>query len=149
MRKLYCYLLLGATAVLVMAVALMPSAGLAASVGGADSVAPAVGQAPPDLATDAGAVGGSGWAVSPVADDDEGCCDNGHMWGWGGGWWWLLMPIGMIIFWGAIIALIVWGIRQFTEGRGSRGNAIDIAGRRYARGEISPEEFEQIRRDLS
>jgi putative membrane protein len=149
LRKLYRYLLLGAAAVLVMAAALTPSAGLAASVGGADSAAPAAGQAPQDLAGDPGAVGGSGWAVSPAADNDEGCCDNGHMWGWGGDWWWLLMPIGMIIFWGAIIALIVWAIRQFTEGRDGRGNAIDIARARYARGEISREEFDQIRRDLA
>jgi len=149
LRKLYRYLLLGAATVLVMAAALMPSAGLAASVDGADSAAPAAGQALQDLPADPGAVGGSGWAASPPADADEDCCDDGHMWGWGVGWWWLVMSIGMIIFWGGIIALIVWAIRQFAEGRGGRSNAIDIARRRYARGEISREGFDQIRRDLA
>jgi putative membrane protein len=127
----------------------MPSAGLAASVGGADSAAPAVGQALQDLPVDSGAIARSGWAASPAVDDDKGCCDNGHMWGWGGGWWWLVMPIGMIIFWGGIIAFIVWAIRQFAEGRGGGSNSIDIAGARYARGEISREEFDQLRRDLA
>jgi putative membrane protein len=100
---------------------------------------------------DAGAVDGSGSAGSAAVDADEGCCDDGHMWGWGGGWWWmaLVMPIGMILFWGSIIALIVWAIRQFSEGRGGGGNAIEIARGRYARGEISREEFDQIRRDLA
>ncbi len=132
-----------------MAALLMPSAGSAASAGGADSTAPAAADVLQDLPADPGAVGGSGWAASAAVDADEGCCDDGHMWGWGGGWWWLVMPIGMIVFWGGIIALIVWAIRQFGEGRGGGGNAIDIARDRYARGEISREEFDQIRRDLA
>jgi putative membrane protein len=143
------YLLLGAAAVLVMAAALLPSAGLAASEGGADSTGPAAAGALQGLPADPGAAGGTGWAAGPVVEADEGCCDDGHMWGRGGGWWWLVMPIGMIVFWGGIIALIVWAIRQFTEGRGGRGNAIEIAKGRYARGEISQEEFERLRRDLA
>jgi len=149
LRKLYRSLLLAAATVLVVAAALMPSTGLAASVGAADSAAPAAADALQGLPADPGAVGGSGWAASPVVDGDEGCCDDGHMWGWNVGWWWLVMPIGMVIFWGGVIALIVWAIRQFSEGRGGGGNAIEIARGRYARGEISREEFEQIRRDLA
>jgi putative membrane protein len=147
---MYHCLLLGAAAVLVMAAALMPAAGLAASAGGADSTAPAAADGLQDLPADPGAVGGSGWSASAAVDADEDCCDDGHMWDWGGGWWWwLLMPIGMIIFWGGVIALIIWAIRQFTEGRGGGDNAIEIARGRYARGEISREEFDQIRRDLA
>ncbi len=149
LRKLYRYLLLGAATVMVMAAALMPSAGLATSAGGADSMAPAAADTLQDLPADPGAVGVAGWPASPAVDPDEDCCDDGHMWGWGVGWWWVLMPIGMIIFWGGIVALIVWAIRQFTEGRGGKGDAIDIARARYARGEISREEFDQIRRDLA
>ncbi|MGQ9571958.1 MAG: SHOCT domain-containing protein [Dehalococcoidia bacterium] len=147
LSRLHRYLLLGAAAIVIMAAALMPSVGLAASMGSTDWTARAVAQALQEPVTSAESADASGWAASLTAD--EGCCDDDHMWGWGGGWWWLIMPIGMIVFWGAIIALVVWAIRQLTEGRGGKGNALDIAEARYARGEISREEFEQIRRDLS
>ena len=67
--------------------------------------------------------------------------------------WW--MVVWMVMFWGAIIALVVWGIRRLTDhnenttSKSSARDALDIAKERYARGEISREEFEQIRRDLS
>ncbi len=61
----------------------------------------------------------------------------------------------MVVFWGVIVALAVWGIRKLTE-RGSSGpngpekrDPLDIAKARYARGEISKEEFQQIKEDLS
>jgi putative membrane protein len=149
LRNLYRCLLLGAATVLVVAVALMPSVGSAASAGGADSTGPAAADALQGLPADPGAVGGSGWAASAAVDADEDCCGDGHMWGWGVGWWWLVMPIGMGIFWGGVIALIIWAIRRFTEGRGGGGNAVEIARSRYARGDISREEFDQIRRDLA
>jgi putative membrane protein len=133
------YLLL-ATIVLVMAAALMPSSGLAASGGTPSATAAAVEQLQ-DMPAGPG-------AASPTVDADDASCDDGHMWGWGGGWWWLLMPIGMIVFWGGIIALIVWAIHQFSPNRGGGDKAIDIARARYARGEISQEEFDRLRRDL-
>jgi putative membrane protein len=148
-RRLYLSLVLAGATVVVMAALLMASAGSAASVGGADSTAPVASDALQDLPADPGAVAGSGWPGNAAVDADEGCCDDDHMWGWGGGWWWLFMPIGMIIFWGGVIALVIWAIRQFTEGRGGGGNAMDIARGRYARGKISREEFDQIRRDLA
>jgi putative membrane protein len=76
------------------------------------------------------------------------------MWGWhdGIGWW---MVFWMVLFWGVIVALVVWGVKKLTE-RGSSGSStsekrdpLDIAKERYARGEISREEFEQIKKDLS
>jgi len=76
------------------------------------------------------------------------------MWGWhdGMGWW---MVFWMVLFWGVIVALVVWGIKKLAE-RGSSGSSnsekrdpLDIAKERYARGEISREEFEQIKKDLS
>ncbi len=143
------HLLLASSAIVLLAAALMPSAALAARADGVDAPIQAAADALQDLPANPGAVSGSGWAASPAVDGDEDCCDDGHMWGWGSGWWWLVMPIGMIIFWGGIIALIVWAIRQFGEGRGGGGNAIDIARDRYARGDISREEFDQIRRDLA
>ncbi len=74
--------------------------------------------------------------------------------GWGGGWM-VLAVVLMIAFWGGIIALIVWAVTRFTrrESTGNQGiggrNALDIAKERYARGEITKEQFDQIKRDLS
>lgn len=75
-----------------------------------------------------------------------------HMWDMplGIGWWMAFGGLWMLIFWGGLIALIVWGIIKIT-GRDSstqKRNPLDVAKERYARGEISREEFEQLRRDL-
>jgi putative membrane protein len=79
------------------------------------------------------------------------------MWWWhdGFGWWMLFGLILAVIFWAAIIALAVWGIRRLTQTRDSdreprdKTTALDIARERYARGEITRDEFEQIKKDLS
>ena len=74
-----------------------------------------------------------------------------HMWDatTGMGWWMVFGGLWMIIFWGGLITLIVWGISKLIRGSGSsQKNALDIARERYARGEISREQFEQIKRDL-
>ncbi len=56
----------------------------------------------------------------------------------------------MLIFWGGLIALIVWGIKELTERGGTaKHNPLDVAKERYAKGDISREEFEQIKKDLS
>ncbi len=71
-------------------------------------------------------------------------------WGWGMG----LMIFLMIIFWGGIIALVVWLITRLTRGNISGGGSreirspLDIAKERYAKGEITKEEFDQIKKDL-
>ena len=78
------------------------------------------------------------------------------MMGWWhyGGWWAGLGIILMIIFWGLIIWLIVWAIRRSGAGSGPGSGQVqqtplDIAKTRYARGEITKEQFEQIKKDLS
>lgn len=63
-----------------------------------------------------------------------------------GGWW-------MLLFWLGVIALAVWGLRQLVGGsqtvaRHSAETAREIAERRYARGEISREEFLDLISDL-
>ena len=67
------------------------------------------------------------------------------------GWWWLFGGLWMVVFWGGIIALIVWGIKKLTErgGTASKNDPLDMAKERYAKGEISREEFEQIKKALS
>jgi putative membrane protein len=77
-----------------------------------------------------------------------------HMgWGWGG---WLAMALMMGAFWIAVLVFGVWAIRSTSHrheagpGAGSRADsAMDIARERYARGEISEEEFQRIKRGLS
>ena len=63
--------------------------------------------------------------------------------------WWMI--IWMVVFWGGLIALLVWGIKRLTERGGSnlKRSPLDIAKERYARGEISREEFELIKKGLS
>ena len=76
-----------------------------------------------------------------------------HMWDMpvGMGWWMMFGGLWMIIFWGGLIALIVWGITKLSRRGGSisKRDPLDVAKERYAKGEISREEFEQIKKDLS
>ncbi len=67
---------------------------------------------------------------------------------WDSGWW-IVMVVMMVLFWGAIIAVVVWGIRQFTGDRRRDRSALDIAKERLAGGEITKEEFDRIRGDLA
>jgi putative membrane protein len=70
---------------------------------------------------------------------------GGYGWGW-------FMPIFMIIFWG----LVIWGIVALVRGisRGDAGSttqtdsALEILKRRYARGEINKQEYEEKKKDL-
>ncbi len=55
----------------------------------------------------------------------------------------------MVLFFGGLIVLIVWGIGQTSGGNRSGGSrAIEILEERFARGEIDRDEFESRRRDL-
>jgi putative membrane protein len=75
---------------------------------------------------------------------------SGHGWGhmlFGGGM--------MILFWGGLIALLVWLLRGANRGKegsaaiaGRRPNAYELLQERYARGEIDRQEYEERKRDL-
>jgi len=77
------------------------------------------------------------------------------MWCWGQGaigGWGIFGTVMMVVFWIAIIVLVVWGIKRFTQETTtltSKGGALEIAKQRYAKGEISKQEYEQLKRDLS
>ncbi len=96
-------------------------------------------------------VGGvlSGVTLPMVAWAQERPYDWGmhYMWGATG----IGMMLMMILFWGLIIVGLVFGIRWLVaEGRESRSDtALDILRQRYARGDISKEEFETRKREIS
>jgi len=64
------------------------------------------------------------------------------------GWW--MGGVWMLVFWGAIIALIVWVVKKLTNRDDStkKQSPLDIAGERYAKGEITREEFQQLKKDV-
>lgn len=67
---------------------------------------------------------------------------------WDSGWW-IVMAVMMVLFWGAVIAVAVWWIRQSTGDHRRDRSPLDIAKERLARGEITKEEFDRIRGDLA
>ena len=75
------------------------------------------------------------------------------MWDFGGsmGMWMGFGWIFALLFWGALLGVIIWAVVRFTRGTtgGKSNKALDIAAERYARGDISREEFERIKKDLS
>jgi putative membrane protein len=73
------------------------------------------------------------------------------MWGEheGMGWWMLIGSVWFVLFWVVIIWVLARVLGWRNGAREHDESAIEIARRRYARGEISRDEFEQIRRDLS
>ena len=69
------------------------------------------------------------------------------MWGSYDGSSWLWMAAMMVLFWGGIFAIAVYAIRAFTGPRGT-DQAMDVLRRRFASGEITPDEFEKRRKAL-
>lgn len=69
------------------------------------------------------------------------------MWGYYGGLGWIWMAAVMVLFWGGIIVLGAFVIRSFTGTKAS-DPAMDILRRRLANGEITPDEFEKMRKAL-
>ncbi len=72
----------------------------------------------------------------------------------GMGWWMIFMGVFWVLFWGSLIFLAIAGLSRWGGGGGRREreddgvSAIEIARRRLARGEITPEQFQEIRRHL-
>ena len=71
-----------------------------------------------------------------------------------GGWGWGLgMGIGglaMLAFWGALIVGVVWLMRALSDDRSPQSRTpLDVLKGRYAAGEITREQYEQMRKDLS
>jgi len=74
------------------------------------------------------------------------------MWGMhdGMGWWMVFGGVWMLLFWGAVIWLVAWGVTRIGGGQSTDSDTpLAIARRRYARGEITREQFEQLKHDLA
>jgi putative membrane protein len=69
---------------------------------------------------------------------------------YGYGIWWLLGTGLMILFWIAIILLVIWAVRSLfpRERRSGSDQALEILRQRYAKGEINVAEYEQARARL-
>lgn len=80
----------------------------------------------------------------PFSPYRPGCC-GGSGWMMAGGW------IAMLVFWALVIAGIVALVRVLRNGSagGQRtDSATETLRRRYAAGEISKEQFEEMKRTL-
>ncbi len=142
-RRMTLRLVILATAAMVLALAAMPPVALAGNSVGMGAAHAALGEASTAEMLLPGVTPEPMPAETQMMDDDH------------GGWWnnggWIIMPIMMVIFWGAVFGLIVWGIRQFTRDRDRDRvrSPLDIAKERLARGEISKEDFDRLRVDLA
>ena len=70
---------------------------------------------------------------------------------YGGGSGWLWMGLLMIASWALVIFLAIWAIRSLKPGSTPQpplSTPLNILEERFARGEISPEEFAKRRRIL-
>ena len=60
--------------------------------------------------------------------------------GWGPGAWWPIFPLFWVLFWG----VIVFAVFRFRGGRWQRGHSAEgVLAERYARGEITVEEYRE------
>ncbi len=71
-----------------------------------------------------------------------------HNFFWGGMWF-------GSVFWIVVLALLIWLVvkninrEDHYRGQNNPETALDILKKRYAKGEISKEQFEQMKRDIS
>ncbi len=64
--------------------------------------------------------------------------------------WWLIGMGMMVLFWIAIILLVIWGVRSLfpRRVRSEHDQALETLRQRYAAGEINVAEYEQARARL-
>ena len=65
-------------------------------------------------------------------------------------WWMVAGWFLIVLIWVGLAALAVWSFKWYTKRNAStKQSPIDIAKERYAKGEITKEQFEQIKKDLN
>ena len=69
---------------------------------------------------------------------------GGHGWGNDGGWPWLWGPL-MLALWAGVAAAAAWLVVRMTRSRAPSATerAADVLAERYARGEITTEEYRE------
>ena len=72
----------------------------------------------------------------------------------------MMFGMGMfgIFFWILVVGLVIWGVNQIVQGNRNTGTSagsslpesspLEILKQRYARGEITREQFEEMKKDL-
>jgi len=62
------------------------------------------------------------------------------------------MAIGgvlMVLFWAGVVGFAIWAISKLARRSHDGNGALAAVRERYARGEVSREEFDRIKKDLS
>ncbi len=67
------------------------------------------------------------------------------MYGFGG--WWLIGMCMMVIFWIAVLLLVIWAVHSLfpRQIRSEQDEALETLRQRYAAGDLNAAEFEQAR----
>lgn len=70
---------------------------------------------------------------------------------YGSNWLWhgFFGPVFMVVFWVALIYLFVVFVRDNTTKNRDEKKAMDYLKERYAKGEITKEQFEHMKKDIS
>ncbi len=86
-----------------------------------------------------------------------GCCGGFGWYGAYGSWSWIINLVFSLLVFGGLIWLVVWAVRRMTSASGpgfsglggGSSAAREILQARYARGEITREEYQQMLDDLN
>ncbi len=78
--------------------------------------------------------------IAVVAQHDDGWWGD-HMAGWGGGWMWVWATL-MMLTWVTLIGAAVWFVARSVR-PGGRSRAREILDERYARGELTTDEYHE------
>ena len=71
---------------------------------------------------------------------------NHHLGFWGP----VILGLLNVLFWCLLIALVIWFIFRFGKANSiTKQTPIDIAKERYAKGEITKDQLDQIKKDLN
>jgi putative membrane protein len=55
----------------------------------------------------------------------------------------------MVLFWAGVVGLAVWAFSRLSKHSHKENGALAVVRERYARGELSKEEFDRIKKDMS
>lgn len=71
--------------------------------------------------------------------------------GWMGGTFailWILLSVGFLLLLAVALVTVIRYLRAKTDACGGGGSALEILKQRYARGELSREEFQRMRQEI-